>query len=265
MLQILVQSIISYSLYGFYKIKNEFLQVDIEGLKEQVKKNLNPIIREIVNSIDVMNWDRARELWIIETIEYKNAVVANHISLFGSEDSRFLKYLRHRQIHQLRQVCINECIYNKNLILSDNSTDIYFIKKQDIIALYSAYTSKCRECKMEIECEIKFRYEPVFLIIESYRNDVFFHKVPKQITIDSKDFRLLCMTVLDRKINETSNHFMGVFFINDKLYAVNDIGRTVNELSTMDCIDNYKRKREDNRLSLFYSKYSVTTSLYVLS
>ncbi len=76
------------------------------------KKTL--IIYEIINQIELKNWNLARELWIREIINYDFKITRNSISLFGSEEERFVQFMFLYQRHILIQICSINCSKNNS-------------------------------------------------------------------------------------------------------------------------------------------------------
>lgn len=117
---------IDYYLFAFwflFKISPNFLEGlnEIDELKTQTLKN-------IIQNIDKLNWNKAKELWILKIMNIEVLPEASSISLFGSELNQFTRYLSDFQKHQIIQKCKLNCVFNENLIIREDSDVIYFKK-----------------------------------------------------------------------------------------------------------------------------------------
>ena len=86
-----------------------------------------PILLEIIRHIDNIQWNLAKQMWVVEMMRYNHPVINRQINLYGSERGKFLDYLNNFQMHKLIQLCNDTCINNR-AILRENSHTIFFIK-----------------------------------------------------------------------------------------------------------------------------------------
>jgi hypothetical protein len=91
--------------------------------------NNTEAIKSIVAKIDNLEWNDAKELWILNIMKYDEKE-KRAISLFGSESNRFLRHIQEYQKHILIQFCSPECNQNGNVIVQENCDKIY-LKKID--------------------------------------------------------------------------------------------------------------------------------------
>jgi hypothetical protein len=101
---------------------------DILFLDEEMNEKSKTVIR-IVKNIDKLNWDKAREIWVTEIMNYKDYPIPDSISLYGSDRERFYSYLHDFQQHTVFQLCSQNCYANNKIIFKD-SEEIAFQKKK---------------------------------------------------------------------------------------------------------------------------------------
>lgn len=154
-------------------------------------------------------------------MELKTQPIRKQVSLFGSGYNMFIKHVNQFQSHNLKQLCSLSCPRN-NTIGKEESSGIYFSSKDNHVSLNSVLLGKCKECKSNIKVEIKFLYDPNFIVIEPLNSDLTVSQIPKQYIIDNKVYSFCFSTVL------RNDHFFGVFDLYDKMYVVNDLDQSVN-------------------------------------
>ena len=136
-----------------------------------------------------------------------NQLKQKELSLFGSEMTQFIQYISNFQKHKLIQMCSEDCIQKKNLIVRYNSEFIFFVKGKNKIQIDSCFTSRCNLCRSKIISDIKFHNDPNFLIIQSKYLDIYLKDISNEIEIDNKKFLFLTSTF------SVTNHFKGIFKI----------------------------------------------------
>jgi hypothetical protein len=207
-------------------------------------------IIEIIINIENLNWNRAKELWILDVMKYNERIRDNTISLFGSENNRFLKFLSIYQEHALIQSCNTLCKENGRIIRED-ADKMFFRKSKNIINLYSGYLGICKKCKSKISGEISFNNNPSFIFIESFHSNIYFDQIPLHLTIKNNQYRLLCATI------HKPGHFLSIFNINDFLYLIDDLDQStvlLSKLNSSQFID-----KNDNTI---LKSLNVTVCLY---
>lgn len=187
-------------------------------------ENLTKIITEIEN----LNWNKAKEIWTLTIMNYQFGFQQRSISFFGCEFEFFIKYLKEFQTHSLIQIFKEDCKYNKNLEISNDSDIIFFKKSVTGVSLYSRFVSNCSNCNYRTSSEIKFNQTPSFLFIQSMQQNIKINDLPKSILIDNQNYRLLCATLHKR------NHFLGVFEINDNFFIVDDLNQQMRNINDTD-------------------------------
>jgi hypothetical protein len=209
------------------------------------------VIKNIIQSIDSKQWNKAKEIWINDMMQYKEEPIRNSISMFGSEIEHFVKYLAEYQTHKLVQQCNVDCINNENVIIQNDSDNLYFKKLNNIVHLYNGFLKNCNRCRHPISCKIIFKHQPNFIFVQSAFGKITFNELPKNIKISNKRYDLLCSSVHKRA------HFYGIFKINENLYLMDDLDQSFNILSSDE--DSSKRKIQYidglfTSLSLYYLK-----------
>lgn len=215
-------------------------------LFEQIQQfKITEYLKIIINQIDLNKWDYARELWINKVMQLKKKVSRNTISLFGSENDMFIKFLSEIQNYKLIQICDENCVLNKNTILRENSENIFFLKINNEVKIDNQYNYQCDFCKKQIIYDIEFYKKPDFLFIQSKYPDIFVKDLPKEIIVDKNKYKFFNTTIYH------SDHFMGIFEIENKLYFVNDLGQKI-------CSFESDSNKE------FFQNYPTSNSFYYL-
>ena len=81
-----------FALWLQYKLLPNFLSM-LPDIEETV------VIKNIIQLINSKNWNKAKEIWINDMMQYKEKPIRNSISMFGSENEHFFKYLSEFQTH----------------------------------------------------------------------------------------------------------------------------------------------------------------------
>ena len=112
----------------------------IQKLPELIEtKELDTIIR----NMEKKEWNTARQNWYTKIMK-KDLSNTKKIDFIGEVEHFFLRYMYIFQTHNLIQKCSKDCIYNGNMILSDNSSIIGFAKlRQKNIAIISSDFTNC--------------------------------------------------------------------------------------------------------------------------
>ena len=205
-------------------------------------------IQEIINDIESHQWDNARQNWYTKVM-LKDISNKKQIDFFGTVQEHFIQYMYIYQTHDLIQDCSKDCIYNGNLIVSDNS-DVLLLgrlqKKKEIRFMTTENTiNKCSLCKVRVTCNIKFKKNPIFCFVET---SSFFNikDLPKTLHIDQKTFKLLCV-ILHLK---SQKHFISVFELGNAQYLVDDLSKNIQKITE------YKNKK--------YFNLNICSALYYL-
>ena len=101
--------------------------------------------------------------------------------------------------------------------------------KNDILKLFYGYTEKCRLCGQDVNTDAIFKYQPNFLFIESANSTIFMKKLPKEIVISDRRFKMLCATL---HTQFSDGHFIGVFNLNKNLFVVDDLNQSVKKMQS---------------------------------
>ncbi|CAF0948692.1 unnamed protein product [Brachionus calyciflorus] len=177
------------------------------------------------------------------------------ISMFGSELSRFINFIKEYQRHDLIQNCSSDCVFNKANVLSQDSDLIYFKKINNNVRLYSGYTENCEKGGGNILTEIRFTVHPTFLLIQSANNNIFIHEIPKKIKVNGFSFRLLCTTFHKRA------HFVAIYLLNNNFYIVDDLNKSAALLKPFDIT---LKTHGNSKEYSYYKKLMTTVSFYIL-
>ena len=216
-----------------------------------IQRSLNPeeenTITEIIKCIDKNNWNKVKELWITKIMKLNVQNNRKTISLFGSENSKFIDYYNYHQEHELVQLCSSDCEENEKLIHFLTKI-IGFVKIRDKIVLYSHFKGNCSKCRKKISTKIQFIRDPSFLFIQSM-NTIHLDEIPSEILVGNKRFRLLCTTLIKNA------HFRAAFDIVNSFYLVDDLDQSVKLLTRP---DPRKRYEEECIESNFYLKTSTS-------
>jgi len=238
-----------FSLWGVNLILPNFLE-NIPRLSKTEK------LIEVINNIDKLNWDKARELWIIEFINFREKPNRKTISLFGSERSNFIQHIEEFQRHDLIQRCSELCPDN-NKILSNSNYMIFFEKNNQKVELISAYGAKCYKCNQQRITHFNFYYNPNFILIESARANTLYSELPLEIEISNKIFKLFSCTIFNSELS----HFVGIFYLNQEYFLVDDLGQHI-EYITQNTASLKRSNKKRNNSTYRYNFMKVTAAFY---
>ena len=74
----------------------------------------------IIKKIENCMWDNARQMWFTNKMQEK--LLKNNVYNFYGEVEVFLmKFIYQFKLHSLIQNCSQNCMYNRNVIVSENS------------------------------------------------------------------------------------------------------------------------------------------------
>ena len=209
---------IDYYLFAFWVLK----QIIPTLIEKMAPGELTNNIKEIVNHIDNNDWDQAKLTWLLKVMKkdiskYKRSVV----SFFGEVENFFLKYVIGYQNHSLIQNCSNNCAFNGNTIITENSEIIRLGRQKNNknnIGLVSSYIDKCSVCQTRVTSDVKFSIQPIFIFIET-SSLIKLPQTPITVEIDFHKYRLLCVILHLLK----KKHFISVFNFDNNYYLVDDL------------------------------------------
>lgn len=210
-----------------------------------------PVLKDIISKIDDLEWDKAREVWVKNIMKWSPGR-QNKLCLYGSEFSRFIKYLHEYQRHELIQLCVTSCILNGNTIIRRDSEHIFFKRgPNNTVVLHSKYDEFCEKCGNLVICEINFINKPIWVFVQA---DSFkLNDLPKYILIKNVRYKFLCATL--HKVN----HFIGIFEINNNFYIADDLAKGVTFLPPIHQQNSNSRRNKPN-----YFTICTSNALYYL-
>ena len=95
-----------------------------------------PLLKEIIQAIDIYDWNKAKEIWIVQIMKYTNIPIQNTISMFGSVNNRFIRYLSEYQRYKVYQTC-DSCNQNRIEIRESNHLDFLIQHNNGFLAIQS--------------------------------------------------------------------------------------------------------------------------------
>lgn len=211
-------------------------------------------LENIITNIDNYNWDRARELWIVDIMKYDKKPSRNSISMFGSPDEMFLDFINEIQNHQVVQLCNEKCI-NNNTILLEDENNLFFKEKQKRVELHSFIRDACKSCKQKIRLEHQFTNETSLIFVESL-GTITFNKIPVEISINDINFRLLGVTLRIA----VKQHFIGIFDFNGHYFVIDDLNKEKLAIY-LPSLEILNTTVKNPRLKRFY-RFPTTISIY---
>lgn len=201
------------------------------------------IIKQIIEKIEIFDWNTARQLWIVNVMKFN--INSKNISLYGSEYEMFKKYVSIYQLYNLKQKCDKKCI-NNNKISNKDGNILAFKKKNNKLEIYTFNNKRCKECNMNITYQYNFIEQPNILFFDSL-DDIFLDEIPKSITLNKRNYRLLCTT-----LNYDKTHFISIFEINNQRYIVDDTKKNIILLPEKSTKSNYYNLKTGT--SVYYIK-----------
>jgi hypothetical protein len=208
--------------------------------------NVRESIKNIIEAIEKLNWDKAREIWIVNVMKYDKNPIENTISMWGQLHDRFVQFLLNEQTHNLRQFCNQNCISNNQLVVEGEEI-LMFDNAKEGLQLHSFKSKKCKQCKKKAEFEFEFIHDPKYIFVESAHSTTF-EKIPRALKLNTKTFRLLLTTL------HKTNHFIGAFLLNDETFIVDDLKINSIKLSDFDSL-NMRTRTE------IHSYYTMQTGI----
>ena len=170
-------------------------------------------IKNIIDSIEENNWNRAKSIWVFEIMKCRKT---KYVSTYGSEYEKFITYYKNLQLYSLNLECSLCCNYN---LKSRKMMDIIFQKDiENNNILYHERPEVFTSCNKNFIKSIVFNDVPFFLFIQCY-NNVYLLDLPKIVKIGCIDFKLLCASFYNKK----EKHFKSFFEINDIIYLIDDL------------------------------------------
>jgi hypothetical protein len=137
-------------------------------------------------------------------------------------------------------------------VLNDESEYIHLERTPNGMQIWNAFTGNCPVCNEPISCEIDFYQNPFLVFIEP--TTLKLTDLPNETVINNKKIRFLMSTI------SKPGHFVGVFKLENELYVVDDMGRTMN---FMPRYDENKRYADTESLEyMYYIKYVASTAIY---
>jgi hypothetical protein len=204
---------IDYFLFAFWVLNYEKPKL-IDTIAD---KKLKDNIKKIVQNIEKLEWDDAKQHWLVSVMKYNENPVSNTISLWGSLHDRFVHFFITEQTHNLKQFCRKNCILNNQLV-SEGREILMFEKSKNDVKLHAFPYKNCKECRKKALWEFEFIKDPRILFIEPANRSTF-DKIPKVLQLGNKKFRLLMCHL------HMPSHFVGIFIVNNKTYLVDDLTR----------------------------------------
>jgi hypothetical protein len=218
-----------------------------------LSKDIGQFIEKIVFFIDNLQWDKAKEIWIVSVMKLLEKPIQNSISLSGSDRVRFFYYIKDYQKHSLIQICAETCEYNRKFVLDDDSFNIYFKKLEKSVSVYSGVKGKCAKCKNNKDSFIFFKSKPPFLFIQSPYNNIFYNELSQVLSIDNLNFKYVSSVVYDKE------NYLGVFNLKNDPYLVNSADKSMINLKSDESLAKSKK------IAHYLEKNAISSSLYMLT
>jgi hypothetical protein len=220
----------------------------ISNFQERLPKlNQSKFLEIIISNIENKDWNLARQNWYTLIME-KDLSKTSEVDFFGEVDEFFLKYIYIYQTHNLIQKCTEDCFYNGNLLISENSAIVSFARlKKKTIGIVS-YSSNCSNCGSKITCDIQFKYDVLFVFLET-RTFFKIHNIPDILNMNNKTFKRLC-SILHF---QAKKHFVAVYYFGEKMFIVDDL--SANQALMLD-INNKKHQK--------YFSINISSAVYVI-
>ncbi|CAF0991642.1 unnamed protein product [Brachionus calyciflorus] len=208
---------IDYYLFAFWYLS----KIDSEFTFKISSLSFSDVLKEIIQNISQQQWDKAKEIWVLRVLNFQISYSNKELSLYGSEDERFIKSFGEYQKHDLIQKCSESCIQNLNLVIREDSEIIFFKKIENQVRLFSCFTTTCTRCKKDITTNINFKNSPIFIFIQSADANITVRELPNTVEIQNRNYKFVCGTI------HMPGHFLGVFDFKKKLYIVDDLKKNV--------------------------------------
>jgi hypothetical protein len=225
------------------------------------KLPLTQLLINIITHKDNLEWDMARQIWIVNIIKYKKIDQnKREISMFGSESEMFIQHLKEYQIHEFIKNCNPLCTENGQQLHRPNrqqgivrqSNELHFERNaNNNLSLKETKpdTENCINCNHLVSIDRRFINKPNFLFIYDDISTTKVYDLPKELTIDNKRYHHLC----SHGYNAALKHFVGFFEIDNNLYLVDDLGKKCDYIPSMDInLNNSKINNLPITSSLYY-------------
>lgn len=239
---------IDYLLFSIYVIKIK-LAVDIRDIFPNFE-HLN-VINRIIGAIHGLNWNSARELWVVEVLKLNQTPIRKTLSLFGSERQWFLDYLKENQMFSLIKNCSINCERNGIVFSGEDYYSLFFEKKDNLILLkyYGQNELHCDLCNNQFRYKVEFKNNPSIIFIESIYERIYYNEIPHEVFFEGNTYSLICTTLFK------DNHFTAVFYVDGLTYYSNDLGKIFTYFDHEAELKNNRRKS--------FVHFQTGTSVYV--
>ena len=175
----------------------------------------NKDIISIIKSINELNWNRAKTIWLFNVCKRKIDFNAKSMCTFGSEYDFFYKPISFMQRFQMFEKCL-KCNKEKS---PKEQNYLFFTENNGNLLLNKHAQKFCTSCGNDIQIDFNFVLGfPCWLICEIEPElTIYIDNLPKIIPIKDKNYKLLAATY-----HNGFNHFLGIFFLNNNFHVVND-------------------------------------------
>jgi hypothetical protein len=241
------------SLWTMFNLAPTFLQ-SFDNLRQTA------FLREIINSIEIKNYNQAKETWIIEILRLNDDLKS--ICLFDTESEVFTDKLSDFQSYIQYQLCNINCPLNNSYVQNSEGYHVFFNKDSNgNMSIYTGLTHKCRFCDEKTSSRLVFNKLPSFLFVQSMSNyeEVFYQEIPKEITINNIRYSLISSTLHKPGNTTSAAHFIAVFYLFGRDYLVDDLTQRCDILEPYQRSKNYARSSENS----VYIKHRTTFSCFI--
>jgi hypothetical protein len=185
-------------------------------------------VEKMILLIEVVEWDRARTLWILNILK-RTPDEKLQISCFGNQ-SEFLiaMFMIFQQVLFKCETCTEE---KTTQLLFDSPAEEMFCK-------LFVRCSKCLIMRSIDETATKFKEQPFCLFLPVQHNQqeqestINVSQLPLVVNIDNLKFNFLCCT-----FTTSPNHFQSIFYLNQSFYVVDDLKKSLsNRVPDPHCI-----------------------------
>jgi hypothetical protein len=215
-------------------------------------------LKEIINNIEIYNFNKAKETWIVEILRFNQD--EGSISLFDTQSEVFTDKLADYQSYVTYQMCKHDCPLNDTYMRNGENFHIFFNRDLDgNLLVYTGLTHRCRNCDAMTTPRFVFNTIPTFLFIQSMDNDIYYQEIPKEITFNNVQYSHISTTLHKPDTMFSVAHFIGVFHLFGNDYVVDDLSRSFQILQPYQKSKNYGRSSEND----VYNKLRTTFSCYI--
>ena len=129
-------------------------KIEIKLIENIPESSKSLILKQIIEKIDSLEWDSARQLWYTEIMGKR--ITGRKIDFFGTVQEYFLQYLYPFQLHDIIQKCNEACIKNEKEVLARESYIIYVATLKNFgFQLINGVKSKWELCKNRVTSEMR--------------------------------------------------------------------------------------------------------------